>query len=314
MKPFDARVLSDEAINNLRKRGVALYKAKISMKTISETLHVSYSVVRKWVRLYKTGKYKALITKKRGRIRGKKELNEDIESRVKAGITNSLPDHLGLEFNLWSRKAIQRYMQRHFEIRKSLMQIGRYLKDWGITESQPAYRIKESLNPRIKNWIEREYPKIVKMATKENAEICWLTNRDIKLHVKGKNENTNASIENENRYRRRSPILNMFAAINNRGKKKFMILKNEPNEIHFILFLKRLSLENKKPLFIITESKQLSDGLQVRRWINKNNELGRSTILMFYMPSANLMPIEKKKRVKFRNLSLEKESNHFLNY
>lgn len=51
--------------------------------------------------------------------------------------------------------------------------MGEYLKRWGFTPQKPVRKAREQKPEVVDRWLTTDYPKIVRRARKEKAEIYW---------------------------------------------------------------------------------------------------------------------------------------------
>ena len=51
--------------------------------------------------------------------------------------------------------------------------MGDYLNQWGFTPQKPKKKAYEQNDKAVREWLQKEYPSIVKKAKAENAEIHW---------------------------------------------------------------------------------------------------------------------------------------------
>ncbi len=120
---------------------------------------VSHSAIRKWVKKYKEGGTKDLAVDERGRPQWK-ELSAKQERSIILKISNKQPEQLKFSFGLWTRENVGELIFREYGIRRSCMQIGRYLKEWGFTPQKPVYKAYEQNNMEVTRWLRVQYPAI----------------------------------------------------------------------------------------------------------------------------------------------------------
>ena len=118
-------------------------------------------------------------------------------------------------------------------------------------------------------WLRREYPKIVARAKREKAEICWGdeagVRRDESWHrgyaPRGQTPIIKIPV------RRKS--LSLIAAVTNQGKVRFMIYAGGITPQRLILFMRRLTKDARRKVFLILDNlnthkakpvKDLADG------------------------------------------------------
>ena len=118
---------------------------------------------------------KALVIEKRGvRLGTNCKLNYNRMNVLKKVLLKYTPDDLDLGFNLWTRQAIQSLLFKVWRVKVDLTTVGRYMMKLGFNPQKPIKRAYEQNPKAVKKWLNKEYPKIVKQAEKEGAEIHWL--------------------------------------------------------------------------------------------------------------------------------------------
>lgn len=290
MQRKDFRNTPQKTQDEVRERAV---KAVLSGKTqteVAEIFGVSRQSVNAWVNKYKRKGKQTLVSKKRGGWK-KPTLKGYQASTIKRIVVGRHPEQLKLPFVLWTREAVQKLIQKKFEIKLSLSTIGRYLKKWGMTSQKPLKRAYEQDNKAVQKWINEEYPKIKARAKKEKAEIYWGDETGIcSDHQTGKGYSpkgkTPVMVISAKRFR-----TNVISAINNSGKFAFSIFQGKFTSKKFIDFLRRLIKHLKgKKVFLIVDNLSSHKSEEVKQFIVENI----SKIELFYLPtySPELNPDE----------------------
>lgn len=95
----DARQLSQDAQEELRRQAVMMLKKGYKQREVAEHLDVSRARVSSWWLRYKEGGMAALRKKKRGTKKGSStKLSDDEQRQMQQIITDKLPDQLKLKF------------------------------------------------------------------------------------------------------------------------------------------------------------------------------------------------------------------------
>ena len=76
-----------------------------------------------------------------------------------------------MEFALWTREAVAKYIEEHHGIRLSVRTVGDCLKRWGHTPQKPVKVACEQRPEAVREWLVTTCPSIVAHAKAENAEI-----------------------------------------------------------------------------------------------------------------------------------------------
>lgn len=290
MKDQDFRRTTQKAQDEIRKRAVkAVLKGKTQTE-VAEIFGVSRSTVNIWVNNYRRKGKQSLTSKKRGTY-SEPKLKGFQAALIKNIVVGRYPEQLKLPFVLWTREAVQKLIEKKFNIKLSLSTVGRYLKKWGFTSQKPLKKAYEQDSKAVEKWLKEKYPEIKKRAKKEKAEIFWGDETGIRSDhqagktygVKGKTPVVKISAK---RYK-----TNVISALNNKGKFAFSVFKGKFDQKIFIDFLKRLIKYSKaKKVFLIVDSYSSHKGAKVQEFISEN----KSKIELFYLPtySPELNPDE----------------------
>jgi len=170
--------------------------------------------------------------------------------------------------------------------------VGDYLRRWQFTSKKPIKRAYERKDAKVKEWLNKEYPKIKKEAKKQKADIWWADETScisLPTNLKGY-----APIGSKNK-----PILyhpakkfkiNMISAITNTGKSMFALYDESINVDRFIEFLQKVIDSNNKKVFMILDNLRVHHAKLTKEWVNKHKD----KIELFYLPaySPDLNPDE----------------------
>jgi transposase len=282
MEKIDGRKVKKEVQQALRDQVVRLRKQGKANKDIAEFLGMSpphsSTIWQKYVR----GGKKEIALGTRGRRHGeKRSLTEEQERRIQKLIVDKTPDQLKFPFALWTREAVRQLIGREYGIDMPVRTIGEYLKRWGFTPQKPVKRAKEQNSHAVDRWLKTDYPKIVRIAKKEKAEIYW---------------GDETGVQNEaNRVRGygpkgKTPILtvtakrahiSMISAITNEGKVRFMVYRKAMTQEKLITFMRRLIRDVGRKVSLILDNLKVHHGKKVTEWLEQHKE----EITVFYLPS-----------------------------
>lgn len=282
MEKIDLRRGSYDEKAAIRERCIRMKLQGKKIREIVESLGVSPgSVANWWSSFQKEGK-KGIQEKKRGAKQGMgRLLNSEQEKLIQCWIRDKMPDQMKLAFGLWTRKAIKELINREFRIDIAIRTVGDYLHRWGFTPQKPKKRAYEQNPEAVAKWMKESYPRIAKMAKKQDAQIHW---------------GDETGVKNECQYGRsyapkgQTPIrttmakklsLNMISTVTNQGLVRFMTYKGGMNSEMFIKFLRRLVKGSKKKVFLILDNLRVHHSKLVKAWVEKNKTL----IELFYLPS-----------------------------
>jgi transposase len=255
-----------------------------SKKEVSNLVEVHFKTIETWLKNKEFLKDNDFGEHKRGREKEEQKiLTNEEQNDILNAIKNSLPDKEGIEYFLWSRKAVREYIQKKHGKTLAPQTISDYTKRWGLSSQRPKKQASEQDAKKIQFWLEKEYPKIKKQAKKENAEIHWADETNINL---------NSNYQKTYAPKGNTPIakipakkqsLSLISSLTNQGKLRYMAYKGGMNIPLFLTFLKRLSKDTDKKIFIILDNLKVHHAKKVQGWAEKNKD----KIVLFF-PAAIL--------------------------
>ncbi|MEU4779579.1 helix-turn-helix domain-containing protein [Micromonospora sp. NPDC023633] len=123
----DARRLSPQAQEDLRRRAVAAVKAGHTQAAVDTVLGVSPQAVSRWVNAFDREGNRSLKAGKRGRRPGeRKALDPKQEARVRRAVLGKYPDQVALPGLVWTRPQVRQLVRNWFGIGLSLVTIGKH--------------------------------------------------------------------------------------------------------------------------------------------------------------------------------------------
>ncbi|WIY07523.1 helix-turn-helix domain-containing protein [Amycolatopsis mongoliensis] len=170
MTGHDARSLSADALEALRRRAVAAVEAGVTRAEVARLFGVSRKTVGAWVAAYQRKGDEAFRPRRRGRRPGEQfALSAAQQAWVVRTIVDGPPEDCGLPQRLWTRQAIAELVRREFGILISSPTVSQYLARWGLVEERRLVEMRRSRvlsarprEPRSGNeWIA-------------DAEVLWL--------------------------------------------------------------------------------------------------------------------------------------------
>lgn len=282
----DARSLTPAAQEDLRRRAVKAVVDGMKQNEAAEVFGVARGTINRWVRLTEEKGSRALVAKKRGRPSVSRLLPHQAATTVRS-IIGGCPDQLKLPFVLWTREAVQMFLERRFGISVSVWTVGRYLKGWGLTPQKPLRRAFERDPRAVRDWLEREYPQIRKEAKAKGALIYWGDEMGLRSdHQAGRS------------YGRRgqTPVIpgtgqrfrcNTISALTNRGQLAFMVFRQRFTVAVFKRFLQRLLRHSPGRVFLIVDQHPVHCANVLKPWLENRRERLRLFFLPGYSPELN---------------------------
>lgn len=286
MERIDARNLHSVTLETLRKQAVSAFLDGNTPTQISQLLGISRQSVHTWIKKYKNGGEGSLRAKKRGKPK-RKSLTPWQCAQVVKTIINYCPNELEMAFFLWTREAVSLLILKKHKIKLSKWTIGRYLASWGFTVQKPIHRAYEQNQHTVYQWLKNDYPTIQKMTKEESAIIYWGDEMGIRsTHASGKTYGIKGNTPVIPKTGKRFGC-NMISAINNRGKLNFMIFNNKFSSDVFIGFLRRISYQANKKVFLIVDQHPVHKSKAVQEWVQKHQANIRLFFLPGYCPELN---------------------------
>jgi transposase len=165
MSTRDARSLSAEALEDLRRRVVAAVESGVSRSEVARLFGVSRKTVGVWVAAYQRFGDAGLRPKRRGRRPGEQlALSPAQQDATLRTIVDGTPDKHGMPHWLWTRQAVAELVNREFRVLLSPATVWRYLERWGLIAE-----------PRLLEVMRRRIAMTVPM---QRTPAAWLRNAD----------------------------------------------------------------------------------------------------------------------------------------
>jgi transposase len=282
----DARSLSAEAQEALRKRTVRAILDGMNQTFAARTFGVARGTVVRWMHQYRQGGEAALDQRSQGRPPASK-LKGAQEAMIVALIETHSPDQLGLPTSLWTRETVGALIKKRFGLAFSVWAVGRYLRRWGLTPQKPARRAYEQDPEAVRCWMEVEYPEVRKQAKVEGAEIHWGDDMGVRSdHQAGRTWGRKGE----------TPVVrgtgqrfhcNVISSLTNQGVLRFQVFQENFNGEVFIDFLRRLVRDRGRKIYLIVDRHPVHTSRKVRAWVDRHQAQIRLVYLPPYSPELN---------------------------
>jgi transposase len=281
----DARNLSTENKYFLRKIAIQRVLDGEVAAEVARSYGLGDRTIYVWLRKYREGGFEALDPISRtGRSR---KLSEVEEQEVRRWILNGDPRQHGFDFGLWTRQIVSNLIKDRFDIDLSVTSTGELLHRLGLTPQKPLRRAYERDEKAVIEWKEKEYPKIVKEAKKQGAEIFWLDEAAIRSDdplqrtwgEKGKTPIVQTSGQRQR--------INAISALSNSGGFWYHVYGGKFNADKFIECLTDFMKYRKKPVFMIMDGHPVHKSKKVKEYVASLT--GRLSIYLLppYAPDLN---------------------------
>lgn len=244
-----------------------------------------------WVRIYgdagKMGK-RALAKDGRG---AKKWQHTALTKReatwIRKAVINKYPEQLQLAFMLWNRRSIRDLIKKKYRKKLGLTTISRLLTVWNMTPQKPKLKSYKQQPQAIREWIDQKYPEVVTAAKSENAVIHWcdettISSQEIIAKGYSKIGKTPILMTSGSRF-----SVNMISSVTNAGESRFMIFNDSMDGKKFIEFLRRLTKEQNRKIYLIVDNMRVHHARLVKTWERKNEAKIKLIYLPPYAPEHN---------------------------
>lgn len=283
----DARSLSADAKEALRRRAVAAVLKGEKQVVVAERFGVTRQAVCGWVAAHRAGGQRALAAKPQGRPQGTGRLVGWQAAWVKRTVVGKCPDQMQLPGLLWTRELVRELIWRKFSIEVSVATVGRYLKRWGLTVQKPSKRAFEQDSEKVRQWLEEHYPRIRERASEQGAMILWGDEAGVRSdHQTGTTWGVRGTTPVVGRSGQRFKT-NTISCVSNEGAMRFMVFDGRFTQSVFIDFLRRVVKGSDRKVFLIVDNHPVHRGKKVAAWLKDHADDIWMIRLPGYSPELN---------------------------
>jgi transposase len=279
MRQNDARQLSHDVLEDLRRRAVMAVQAGQNPEAVGAAFGLNRTTIYDWLAQYRSGGWGALKAKP---LAGRPpKLNGKQMKWIYDTVTSKNPLQLKFEFALWTRAMVAKLIKEKFGIRLAANSVGRLLAQLGITPQKPLHRAMERDESLVRKWLKTDYPKIKAMAQNQGADIYFGDAAHIRSdhhagRTWGKKGETPIVVTSGARHG-----MSLISAITSKGHMRFMVKeKGGVNSDVFIDFLKRLLVGAKRTIFLIVDRGPAHISKKTKAFVET---LG-SRLKLYYLP------------------------------
>lgn len=203
-------------------------------------------------------------------------------------VNGKSPGAHGCDAGLWTRKAIRELIEREFGVQLSHAGIGALLDRLGLTPQRPlqgAYR-RDAL--AIAHWEQSIYPKIVREAKREYAELLFWTESGFDGDACcGRTWALKAGALPDLAPATRRAI-HAASAVNTRGGFWSAIYSGSLTDELFLRLLRQMLKGRRRRVHLVLEASPAHRSSEVQRYVQSRK--GRLTLHFLPEPSADLAP------------------------
>lgn len=269
MEKIDARKLPREVLEHIRRQAFGLRERGYTWAQIADVCGVHVGTVRKWSRrANRAGLDAAIQGGRRGRREGSgRTLTPVQEELLILKIMNSRPSPLGLDFVLWSRRAVMQAIRLLFGIEMPVRTVGEYLRRWGFLPDIQVHRAPPQESLLLQAWLRNRLPEISGRARAEHGEVYWYDETCVERAGSGHAE----------------PLRSiMLSATANQGLVRFSFAGTSIGAGHFTAFLEGLVHDAGHKVFLIVGKQQPELSAAVTGWLASHSD----RIELFWLPQA----------------------------
>lgn len=262
---IDGRSRSASEQELIRKMAVQRHGEGEKVSSIARSYGVNRCTVHGWINKAKFDGIKALDARPHpGRQR---KLTPEEEQEVFRWVINGDPRQLGLDFGLWTRKIIAEQIEERLGVTMGITAVGDLLHRLGLSPQKPLRRAYERDEEGIKQWVEKEYPKIKKRAKRLNADIFWLDEAGVRSDdplqrtwgLKGHTPVVPTSSQRQS--------INVITAVSNGGGFWYMAYSGRFNGGKFIECLNSFMKYRRRPVILIMDGHPVHKSKMVRDYV-----------------------------------------------
>ena len=274
---------SPGSLYEVRKMIVRMHKSGLGPMAIVEQTGVSWGAVHKAITLYAEGGVAALKPARRGCKKGTaRRLTPEQEKDIQKAICDKRPEQMKMEFALWTREAVMKYIEEHHGIRLPVRTVGDYLARWGFTPQKPIKVAYEQKPEAVKKWLDEEYPAISARAKAEKAEIHWADETAVmNTDVRGRSYSPRGVTPTTRSVWGSRQKFSMISSVNNQGKCYWMIIDGVFNADRLIEFMGSVIKDVSRKVFLVMDNLKVHHSKPVQKWLEEHKE----KIEVFYLPS-----------------------------
>jgi len=283
MDSIDTRHHSPAIQSEIRRIAFRLKGRGFNQTAIAEILEVNRTTVSHWFRrASREGEEAVIASQRRGVRRGTgKRLTAEQEFTLRCLVTQHMPDELGIDSALWTRRAVMVLAKQTCQVSLPVRTMGNYLQSWGFTPQKPAKQAYEQQPDAVKQWLDEDYPALLERAKAEKAEVHWGDETGIRSRCQHGRSYAPAGKTPVQKMSGKHFGLNMISTLTNQGKVRFMLYEENLTANVMIRFLGRLIRGQKKKVFLILDNLRVHHANKVKEWVGKRP--GR--IELFFLPS-----------------------------
>lgn len=205
-------------------------------------------------------------------------------------VTTKNPLEFKLPFALWTRAQIRTVIAQRFDVKRSLVSVGRLLAQLGLTCQCPLFRAYQQDRSLVARREKEEYPKIPAEAERESAESFFEDESGVRSDFHSGMTWAPQGTTPVVRVTDRRFSLYTISVVGARGELRFMVVQGGVGATVFIDFLKRLMCGQSRPIYLTVDGHHSHRAKKVKAYV----ESLQGKLRLFFLPpySPELHPDE----------------------
>lgn len=282
---MDARHLSRQTLEEIRKLAVQRVQDGVSPELVTKILGFSGPCIYRWLNIYYTKGLEGLNSHP---APGKQpKLDADQRAWLLDTLLEKTPVDFGFQTLLWTQALVKAVIEKELGLHLHRSTVGRTLTALGLTPQIPLRRASERDAKAIEKWKSEAFPRLRKRARKERASLYFLDEMGLRstesqgrtyglrgqrpwVETTGKNFGVNA-----------------VSAVSLTGDLRFMILEKNFNSEVFLTFLERLMSATPRKLYVVTDRHSAHQSKIVQAFLKTHQAKIELVLLPTYAPETN---------------------------
>lgn len=289
MKPnwlSDARLIPDEVMDYIRKIAVhAVKDLGCSPEDVVKIMNLSRSCIYDWLNRFSENGYDGLNTKKAPGA--PPIITSKMDEWLKQTIINHTPLDFGYDTALWTCNILAALLHKQFKVRVVAETVNHHLHSMDLIYQKPEYSPKEQKTESVDKFLNEEFPKIQRFASKIGADIGFEDEASVDLRDHSGKTWGNRGKRPQIFVTGRRGRFNILSVVTAKGKMNYHIEEHNINSRVFVKFLKQLINNRLNPIILILDQAPFHKAKIVRRFVWCNRRKIRLHFLPSYSPKLN---------------------------
>jgi transposase len=288
MRDNDGRKLDHKTLEQVRIRVVRQVEEGVRPEHLARVLGFARSTVFGWMARYREGGVEALQARP---VPGRPlKLSGPQLRQIYTLVVGNDPRQLSFEFALWTRDMVRELIRREFDVKLSVVSVGRLLRKLGLSPQRPLWRAYQQNPMAVGRWKSEEYPAIRAEAAAVGATIYFGDEAGVRTDFHAGTTWAPVGQTPLVRTNGTRESINLISALSAQGALRFSTYAGKFESAIFINFCKRLMHDTKGSLFLIVDGHPVHRSRAVKDFVASTR--GRLRLFQFPAYSPELNPDE----------------------